>query len=317
MNKRSRQESSRIRWAYVFIFPQTLFIALFTLYPIVMSYVYSFYDWSGIGPLKKYVGFSNFHSLLLEKQFWQAFRNSFEYMAGVIIILMPLTLLMAILLNQTFLRGRVFYRTLYFLPVVATTAVIGIVMQNIFGNENALVNDVLLALHLVKEPIPWLLQPGTAMLVLILVGAWKFFGMMMVYWLAGLQTIQPELYDAAKVDGAGFMTTLRYIVLPLLVPIGTVILLLSVVNSLHVFDLVKTLTGGGPYFKTEMVDLYIYNYAFASGGIPRIGYASAAGVLFGIAVFLISLILGLLVRLARSNFTKSSATRQIDGGLRG
>lgn len=292
----SRRTRIRYLWAYALIGPQVLFFLAFTVYPIVMSYVYSFYEWSGFGPLENFIGWDNFIKLVHEQAFWNAFRNSLIYMTAKTVILLPTTLMLALVLNQALFKGKVFYRTIYFLPVVTTTSTVGIVMKFIFGNENALVNEALMELGVLSNPIPWLGQADTAMFVLILIGSWKFFGMVLVYWLAGLQTLPKDVYEAAKMDGANGLQTLRYITLPLLAPVGAVILLLTVVNSMHVFDLVKTLTGGGPFYATETVDLYIYNFAFSTSGFPQIGYASAAGIVFGVAIFILTALLGLLVK---------------------
>ena len=264
-----------------------------------MSYVYAFFEWSGIGPLNNFVGFENFSRLIADDKFWNAFGNSLIYMVAKTALLMPTTLLLALILNQAFFKGKVFYRTVYFLPVVTTTSIVGIIMKFIFGNENALVNEALIAVGLLDQPIPWLGQAGTAMAVLILIGSWKFFGMMMVYWLAGLQSLPGDVYEAARVDGSSYWQTLIYITLPLLLPVTVVILLLNIVNSMNVFDLVKTLTEGGPFFATETVDLYIYNHAFSTSGFPQIGYASAAGIVFGLTVFLMTLVLGFLGKRTR------------------
>lgn len=297
----SSTKRRRIRyfWAYLFIFPQLLFFIVFTVYPITMSYVYAFFDWNGIGPLNNFVRLHNFTKLIHDPSFWNAFKNSLIYMVAQTCLLMPFTLLIALVLNQSFFKGRVFYRTIYFLPVVTTTSIVGIIMRFIFGNENALANEVLLKIGLISKPVPWLSQPGTAMIILILIGSWKFFGMMMVYWLAGLQSLPEDIYESAKIDGANRWSSLWHITLPLLAPVSTVILLLSVVQGMRVFDLVKTLTDGGPFFATETVDLYIYNYAFSTGGFPQIGYASAAGVIFGFSIFALTLLLGWFVKLTR------------------
>lgn len=289
-------KNSRNLWAYGFIFPQLIFFAVLTIYPIIMSYVYSFYNYNGLGKLTNFVGFANYAKLLSTPLYWKDFAHSLEYMAGQTIVVMPLALLMAILLNEGRFRGKTFYRTLYFLPVVTTTAIIGVIMSNIFGDNNALLNEILMFLGVIKTPIHWLDHPNSAMLVLILVGSWKFFGIVMIYWLAGLQSFSKDLFEAAKIDGADFWLALRYITLPLLKPISAVILLLTVVNGLYAFDLIQTLTGGGPYFGTETVDLYIYQYAFGSSAIPQMGYASAGAILFGIAVFFITIMIGLLIR---------------------
>lgn len=303
---RSKRQRRLYCWAWLFLLPQLLAFAVFTLYPIVMSYVYAFFDWNGFGPLERFIGLGNFRTLAGDEAFWRAFRNNIVYISFHTVLVMPATLAAAMLLNWAALKGRVFYRTLLFLPVVTTTAVVGIVLKFIFGNEHALFNDVLLKLGLLREAYAWLANPRSAMAVLIISGVWKSFGMIMIYWLAGLQALPRELYEAAKIDGAGAWSSLRYITLPLLVPVGTVILLLTVMNGMHVFDLASTLTGGGPYFATDMVDLYIYRYAFGNSGFPQLGYASAAGIVFGVLIAAVSLILGGLVRLAGAGAPRQS-----------
>ena len=292
--KLNPQTKRSYMWAYLFILPQALVFFVLSLYPIVMSYVYSFFDWQGIGPLKNFIGFDNYVRLLHDPRFWGDFLNTITYVVGTTVIGVMFALILAIILNDNKMRGKTFYRTIYFLPVVTTTAIVGIIMENIFGVVG-LANKVLQTLHLVESPIPFLTNGAWAMTVLILVGSWKGLGITMIYWLAGLQGISSDLYESAQLDGAGFWKTLRHITLPLLKPILAVIVLLSIVSGMHVFDLVKTLTNGGPYFKTETLDLYIYNYAFTDShdnGISLMGYASAAGVILGLFTFIISFAFG-------------------------
>ncbi|MDQ0207326.1 carbohydrate ABC transporter permease [Alkalicoccobacillus murimartini] len=299
-------------WAYVFLMPQIIVFFVLSVYPIVMSYVYSFYDWSGIGPLNRFIGLSNYTQLLSSDRFWQAFINSIYYVAGTTVIGVGLALILAIILNDSRLKGKTFYRAVYFLPVVTTTAVIGIVMNNIFG-LNGLFNDIMTSIGLMDRPVSWLTDGMLAMILLIVIGSWKGLGINMVYWLAGLQSIPNDLYESAQLDGAGFWKTLIHITLPLLKPMLSVILLLSIVGGINAFDLVKTLTNGGPYYQTETLDLFIYNYAFSSefsGGQTRMGYASAAGVLLGLFTFVISVLFSLgafakEIRQFRSNRKKA------------
>jgi len=282
-------------WAYIFILPQLLYFLFASLYPIVMSYVYSAYEWDGLGPLEQYVGLGNYLELLKDPMFWKTFNNSLVYGIGTTIISMFVSLILALILNGPNMKGKGFYRTLYFLPVVTTTSIIGIIMNNIFGIRGFF-NEFLMTLGIIEQPIKFWLEPTLAMLLLIIIGSWKQIGVIMIYWLAGLQTISNDLYEAAKIDGAGYWKALWYITLPLLKPVTATILLITVSGSLKVFDLVKTLTNGGPNHETETLELYIYNYAFASDfGGARVGYASAAGVLLEIFVLFISLLFGWMV----------------------
>ncbi|GAF63492.1 ABC transporter permease protein [Bacillus sp. TS-2] len=290
----SARKKRKTIWAYVFLAPQIIFFFVFSAYPIVMSYVYSFYDWTGIGPLKNFIGLDNYVQLLNSGRFWQSFEISLYYIFGTTVLGVGGALIIAIILNDSGMRGKSFYRTIYFLPVVTTTAIVGIIMANIFG-INGLVNQVLQMLNITNSNIPWLSNGILALIILIVIGSWKGLGINMIYWLAGLQSIPNELYESAQLDGAGFWRTLRHITLPLLKPMLTVIILLSLVSGINAFDLVKTMTNGGPYHQTETLDLFIYNFAFSSdqvGGQTRMGYASAAGVLLGIFTFFISVIFG-------------------------
>ncbi|WP_235941758.1 carbohydrate ABC transporter permease [Paenibacillus puerhi] len=301
ITKRTRGRSlttKRWLWCYAFLLPQALLYVSFTLYPMVMSYVYAFYEWSGIGPVDDFVGFENFKETLLDPLFWNAFKNSFIYMGSLVLVQVPLALLLALLLSASWLKGSAAYRTIFFLPVVTTTAIVGLVMKFIFGAYKGLVNEVLLAVGLIDAPVDWLGNADTALLIVVVVGIWKYFGIKVIYWLSGISALPKDLYEAAKVDGASTIQCFRFITIPLLIPIGTVIVLLSAVNALHVFDLVQAMTGGGPSFSTDMVDVYIYRYAFGGGGESRIGFASAAGVVYGFAILFVSLALGLLSRLA-------------------
>lgn len=290
-------KTKRWLWCYLFLLPQALLYLSFTLYPMIMSYVYAFYDWSGIGPMDEFVGWDNFVETLMDPLFWNAFKNSFIYMSSLVLVQVPLALLLALLLSASWLKGAAAYRTIFFLPVVTTTAIVGLVMRFIFGAYKGLVNEILMKLGLLSAPVDWLGSVDTALLIVVIVGIWKYFGIKVIYWLSGISTLPKDIYEAAKVDGATPFQSFRYITIPLLVPVGSVIVLLSAVNALHVFDLVQSMTGGGPSFTTDMVDVYIYRYAFGGGGESRVGFASAAGVVYGFAILFVSLAFGLIVRL--------------------
>jgi len=274
---------------------------LFVLWPTVASWYFAFFNWDGIGWPTDYIGFDNFKEVAADSTFWNAFKNSLIYTVALVVIVVPLALLIALALNSPRLRGRNVFRVMFVLPVVLTAAVVGLEMRQIFATDHGLVNRALQAINVIDRPIDFLNQAFTAMVVLIIVGSWKTFGVKVIYWLAGLQTLPQDLYDAAKVDGASRWQQFRYVTVPLLVPFLVIITFLQTMNGLRVFDLAKTLTDGGPYFATDMVPLYIYRYAFepsAAAGVftlPRLGFASAAGIFYGLVTFAISALLGGLV----------------------
>jgi ABC-type sugar transport system permease subunit len=298
-------------WCYIFITPAVLSYLLFTAWPMAASWYYSFFDWIGLGTPSKFVGLGNFIEVASNPYFWSAFLHTFQYMIGVVLLNLPLTLIMAVVLNNKRLKGASFYRVIYFIPVVTTTAIVGIVMTYIFSPFNGALNIALVSAGVLSRPVHWLGQASTAMLVVIVVAVWKGFGVNMLYWLAGLQSIPEELYEAAKVDGASAVQAFRHVTLPLLQPVGTVIALLTITGALQVFDLMKVMTNGGPFFATEVVSLFIYRYAF--GTQSRIGYASAAGIFFGVAAMVIALLQSVLVR--RANAERMGRQREAPAAL--
>jgi multiple sugar transport system permease protein len=179
-----------------------------------------------------------------------------------------------------------------------------IVMSFVFSAFNGPVNLALMDIHVIDKPVDFLGDPHTALYTAVAVAVWKWFGQPMIYWLAGLQTIPEAVYEAARVDGAGWWRMLRSVTLPLLAPFGVVILLIVAVGNLQVFALIQAMTNGGPFFATETMELYIYRVAFAAtpgySGQPRLGYASAAGVVFGVCIMVLAVLQVLAFRRFRS-----------------
>lgn len=277
-------------WCWIFLFPTLALFAMFQGWPIVASWYYASLDWSGLTPDSAFVGLKNFISVAHDPYFWNAFKNSFIFMLGTVPFHLIAALLLAVLLHKPGLKAANIFRTFIFLPVVTTTSIVGIIMVFIWGSDGS-VNGALLKLGLLDQPINWLGDAKWSMFTVILISVWKNLGINLIYWLAGLQSIPKELYEAAQVDGASGTRKFFHITVPLLIPIGTIILLLNVVNSLKAFDLIKTMTNGGPFFATDVVSTYIYRYAFTSEmGLPQLGYASAAGLFFAVTICLIAII---------------------------
>lgn len=279
------------RWCYLFMAPTLVLAALFTFWPIVASWYYSMLDWSGYSEVRTFVGLDNYRELFADPFFWDAFGRSFLFMVVAVPIRLGLALVVAIVLNNQALKLSPVFRTFFFIPVVTTTAIVGLLMTFLLSPVNGPVNQMLISLGLVDTPVSFLGNPDSAFWTIIGVSVWKYFGISLVYWLAALQSIPAELYEAANVDGAGGWQRHRDITAPLLKPFAVIIVLITAVNTLRIFDLVYTMTQGGPYFATEVMEIYIYRNAFSvlGGGMPRLGFASAAGVLFGVAVLVIAL----------------------------
>jgi ABC-type sugar transport system permease subunit len=297
-------------WSYLYLAPMMVLLLAFVVYPIVASLGYTFYRWNGIGDPSDFVGLDNFRQIVNDSIFWRSLGHTFVYAAVVVPVQLVLALALALVLNNRRLRFASFYRTLFFLPVVTSAAVIGVVIQLLVSNFGDSINSVLLKLNLIDQHIDWLGDPHFAMAIIILVGIWHTFGYNLVYFLAGLQTIPEELYEAARLDGAGRLATFRYITVPMLRAVGVVIVVLAVIGTFQIFDLVQVLTSGGPYFSTEVVNTYIYHLAFGGSNAnavqPDIGLASAASFIYGLLLIVFSIVQVLVLRsLARRRGTST------------
>jgi multiple sugar transport system permease protein len=273
--------------------PSTVLAALFTFYPTVMSWYFSFLDWSGFSDSAHFTGLGNYRELMHDPLFWHAFGRSLLFVLVAVPIRMGLSLIVAIVLNNQALKLSPLFRTLFFLPVVTTGAIVGVVMSLLYSPFNGPINHALMGIGVINKPIDFLGSPGSSLWSVMAVEIWKNFGITMIYWLAALQTVPREYQEAAALDGAGRWQTLRYITGPLLLPFTAIITLLTANNTLHTFGIVQSMTAGGPYFSSQTIEVYIYQTAFApdsANAIPRLGYASAAGCLFGVCIMLIALL---------------------------
>jgi len=279
------------RWSYVYLAPFTLLVAMFTIYPIIASLGYTLYQWNGIGSPTRYVGLQNFARVVHDP------------------VQLLLALVLALVLNNPRLRFSTFYRAVYFIPAVISAAIIGVVFQLMLSNFGDSLSAALLRLHVIQRPVDWLGDPHAVLWIVIGIGIWNTLGYNLVYFLAGLQTIPAELYEAARIDGARAAAQFWHVTVPGLREIGMIILFLAVLYSLQVFDLVQVLTGGGPYYASEVVNTYIYHQAFGAGSFsgggggtlvqPNVGFASAASFFYGVLLLVITGVQALALRRIR------------------
>ncbi|WP_432936868.1 carbohydrate ABC transporter permease [Kribbella sp. CA-253562] len=284
-------------WIYLFLLPTIVGYGLYTVYPLAASWWYAFLDWPGFADRGTFVGIANFQLLWADDLFWNSFVNSLVFLVIAVPLRVGLALLLAIVLNRRTTPLRGLFRTLLFLPVVTTGAIVGVVFTLIL-DAGGPVNLALVKSALVDSPVDFLGSSGLSLYSVIGVWVWKWLGITLIYWLAALQTIPGELYEAARMDGAGAWKEFRHVTLPLLLPFLVVITLIDMVGALNVFDLVITLTGGGPAFSSEVVEVYIYRTAFGAT-VPQLGYASAAAVLFGLLTMVLAVGQAAGIRAAR------------------
>jgi ABC-type sugar transport system permease subunit len=275
---------NRRKWIFLLsIIPLTIYIII-VIVPLFSSFYYSFTDWNGFNQEYNWVGFDNFAKVFRDDLFVGAIKNTLIWMAAAIILPVGGGLSLALLLHEG-IWGAKFYKSLFYLPICLSLAVIGQVWIWIYQPNWGLINTVLRAINLDHLTMAWLANPKTALISVIIAWSWQQIGLAMVIFLAGLTSIPSELTEASEIDGASYLQSLRYVVIPLLSPATIVVIALSIINSLKSFDVVYMMTRGGPFHSTDTLAMFMYNESFQK---YYMGYGSAiAVVLFLIAMVII------------------------------
>jgi raffinose/stachyose/melibiose transport system permease protein len=269
-----------------FLSPALILFALLVLAPIVVAAYASFFTWNGFGVPTQFVGLDNFRRLLTDEIFVGDLRRTLLLVGLSLGIQVPISLALAMLLNQP-LRGRRLYRMLFFAPYVLSEVVTAVLFTMIFSPNQGLANHVTRLIGLGDLGATWLADTDTVMYSLFFVISWKYFGFHTILYLAGRQGIPAELHDAAAMDGAGAWAGFRHITLPLLGPTIRISVFISVLGTIQLFDMVWVLTGGGPIRSSETLAVTMFQEGFKRF---HVGYASAISMV----IFLISLVFGLL-----------------------
>lgn len=269
------------RWStpWLFLLPALVVLGVFLWGPALNTAVLAFTDTSALGG-GTFTGWENFQRLAADPAFANALVNSLLYVVVVVPLLVVLPLLLAVLVDTT-LPLTSFFRVVFFSPVVASMVVVALIWDWVLRSDG-LFNAILLRLSLINEPVGWLTEPQLAVFSVMGVTVWKGLGYYMVIFLAGLQNVPSELYDASKVDGAGPVRRFLSITLPLLRPTMVLVGALSAVSALKVFTEVFVMTGGGPFGSSETLVLYIYQRGITPG--LELGYASAMSLVLFLLV---------------------------------
>lgn len=269
--------------AYLFLAPGFIVYAIFVLYPILNTARYSFFDWTGFSD-PTYIGLQNYIELLGDRDFWRAISNNIFFVIFYSILPILLGLFLTALLSRGKLRGLAIFRVGLFIPQVMSSVVVGIIWRWLFTFDGP-INNFLRIVGLENAVQPWLGSFAYAPLAVGLVGTWYEYGLCMVLFIAGAQSIDPELYDAARSFGANAWQEFRYVTLPGLRGQILVAFILTFIAAIRVFDLVFVLTSGGPGKQTYVTSLLIYEQAFQRN---RAGYASAIAVAVSLLIMIVS-----------------------------
>jgi multiple sugar transport system permease protein len=288
MNKRwvkmSSMRGREERAAWLFILPVALGILVFQVYPVLFSLYVSFTRWDLLTS-PSWVGLHNYVELFTtDRFFFQVLSNTALYAMGTILPGMALALVFSSLLNQKII-GQAAFRAIYFVPVVIPTAAVALLWRWIYEPNFGIIN-VALRLVGIQGPM-WINTTHTALLAVIIEAVWAGLGLNIVIYLAGLQSISKEYYEAAEMDGASALQKFTHITLPLISPISFFLLVTGIINAFQVFDVPFVMTSGGPANATQMIVMYLYANAFK---LQRMGSAAAIGYIVFMLILLVTFI---------------------------
>jgi len=271
------------RTALIFILPVFIYNIAFRIYPIIYSLYLSFTKFSGLGT-PKFVGMKNFQSLILDKEFWLSMLRTMQFSAEVLPANMLLSLLLALLINRK-MFGISLVRSICYLPVITPMVAASVIWTWIYDPNVGILNFVLNLFGV--GPVNFLGNMSTALHSIVMMRVWRGVGWNMIVYLAGLQSIPKEVYEAASIDGANSLEKFVRVTLPLLRPVHMYVLLVGLVSTLQTFTEVYVMTQGGPINSTTVVGLLIYKTAF---DYMDMGYASAMSFVVGTIIMLASIL---------------------------
>ncbi len=295
MTKRKHYKKSDLLTAYGFLGPAILLAVVFILLPIILAFTYGFTDYYLLKPgQKQFIGLENFVRMATDEVLIQSFYNTLQFVVLVVPLQLSLALALAMIVNKK-IRGVGFFRTAFFSPAVLSLVVISILWTVMLNPTSGLINELLAAIGLPKQP--FLTSSGQAMPTIVAISAWSGCGYQMMIFLAGLKNIDPQLYEAAEIDGAGGLQRFLSITLPSLKPITMFLVITTTIQAFKLIVQPMVMTGGGPDNSTQTLLQYIYEYGFRH---RNIGYASAVTLAFTLFLILISIVIKKLFREERT-----------------
>ena len=244
---------------YLFILPAVVLYVVFNLGPVLASFIFSFFEWDLLTPTAEFVGLDHYNYILNDNRFWNALSHNFIFLGLAVIIPVWIGLLLAVFIYEI-RRGRVFFRAALFLPAIFSGVVIAFVWKWIYHPFAGVLNPILETIGLGAFTQSWLGNPKIALYSTFIAYAWATFGYSMVIFLAGLQDIPTDIFDAARVDGANFRQKLFRIIIPSLYDVFTFVVTLRIFTAMGIFGVVFILTGGGPFYTSDVIDIYVFSH---------------------------------------------------------
>ena len=273
-----------------FLFPAGFFLAAFIAVPMIQAILLGFQRWNGIEPAT-WVGLRNYENLLQDKVFWQSMGNVVYYTVATTVFQTTIPLLIANILNSG-LRGSTAFRFLYFMPVIISLTITGLLWRMIYEPNFGVLNEILRSLGLRDWTQLWLADRQLVIPCIIAVSIWQSLGFFMMIFFAAMQGIPQDLYESASIDGANVWHRFRFITVPMLRSTMTVVIVLNTIGGIRVFDQIWVMTTGGPNHASETLGTYLYRTAFGALGSsnPHLGYATAIAIVILIFSLIFSII---------------------------
>lgn len=250
------------------------------VYPILWTFRWSFFSYNGVPSLTKFIGLDNFKTAFADGVYWRTWVNTLQFVFFKIPIEICLAMFLALLLD-TDIKGKGFYRALYYLPTVISSVVVGLIFTNLFTYDGFL-NTFFTKIGFMKEPMDWFSQKWSAMTMLCSGGIWMGFGINVLYFIAALANVSQDVHESAQLDGANAVTRFFKITLPMIAPVFSIVILLSLIANLGANELVITLTGGAPSGQTQTVMSYLttkFVPGFAETATPALGYGCSLALI--------------------------------------
>ena len=262
---------------------------VFQLYPILWTFKWSFFSYNGIPSETKFIGLSNFSAAFADTKYWTSWITTLQFVFLKIPFEFALALFLAVIVSKV--PGGGFFRSAYYLPAIVSAVVTGLIFTSMFTYDG-FINDLLLKLNWIKQPVEWFSNKWSAMSVLILTGIWKGWGINLLYFVAAITGVPQDIYESADLDGAGPFVKFFKITLPMIAPVFGIVLLLSLVANLSVNETIITLTNGAPNGQTQSVMSYLttkFVPGFTESVNPPLGYGCTLSfittILFGLVAF--------------------------------
>ena len=284
-------QARRQRAGLLFVLPSVAFVGLFFIVPLLITVFMSLHNWPLLGD-RHFIGLGNYRTLISDTLFWNSLIFTIKYTVVITPIIVVVAFGLALLVRQH-VPGVAIFRTAYFLPVVIGLSTASIMWVYMFNDQSGVFDGILQGLGLIKAPIEWLGDPNGALLSVIVMVVWKAVGSTMLFFVIGLQAIPDDLYEAAKIDGAGRWALTRFITLPLLRRIFALALVLSVIGSFLAFDQFYIITQGGPQNSTISIVYWIYTTSFT---YFKLGYGAALSLVLLVILVAVSVVQLYLLR---------------------